>query len=73
MYLVVGHFKFKQDDYERAVELMNNIVKIGQQEIGFVSMLSIPIRIHLAAISCLNSGIQKNYMISISKAMKCRP
>ncbi len=34
MYLVAGHFKFKEDGSRRAIELMNTIVKIGREETG---------------------------------------
>ena len=34
MYLVAGHFKFKEDGSRRAIELMNTIVKIGHEETG---------------------------------------
>ena len=34
MYLTAGHFKFTESGCERAVELMNEIVKIGRGEKG---------------------------------------
>ena len=34
MYLTAGHFKFTDSGCERAVELMNEIVKIGRGEKG---------------------------------------
>lgn len=34
MYLTAGHFKFTEPGCKRAVELMNEIVKIGRSEKG---------------------------------------
>ena len=34
MYLTAGHFKFKEDACDRAIEIMKNIVAIGRQEQG---------------------------------------
>ena len=34
MYLVAGHFNFKEDGCKRAIEWMNTIVKLGRGETG---------------------------------------
>lgn len=34
MYLVAGHFQFSENNCQRAVEIMNEIVRIGRAEKG---------------------------------------
>jgi quinol monooxygenase YgiN len=34
VYITAGHFKFREDACDRAVEIMNQIVSIGRQEQG---------------------------------------